>query len=74
MMLGFFCLNYVIYFFITWFPTYLVDARHFSLLKLGVFGVLPALVAMPGGWIGGLVSDRRSGKGRASRSRGRFRS
>ena len=64
MMLGFFCLNYIIYFFITWFPTYLVDARHFSLLKLGVFGVLPALVAMPGGWIGGLVSDRmvRQGK------------
>ena len=64
MMLGFFCLNYIIYFFITWFPTYLVDARHFSLLKLGVFGVLPALVAIPGGWIGGLVSDRlvRGGK------------
>ena len=57
MMLGFFCLNYVIYFFITWFPSYLVDARGFDLLKLGVFGVLPALVAMPGGWIGGLVSD-----------------
>src|SRR3954453_19146087 len=28
MMLGFFCLNYVIYFFITWFPSYLVDARN----------------------------------------------
>ncbi len=58
MMLGFFCLNYIIYFFITWFPTYLVDARHFNLLKLGIFGVLPALVAIPGGWIGGLLSDR----------------
>jgi ACS family D-galactonate transporter-like MFS transporter len=57
MMLGFFCLNYVIYFFITWFPSYLVDARGFDLLQLGVFGVLPALVAMPGSWIGGLVSD-----------------
>jgi MFS transporter, ACS family, D-galactonate transporter len=57
MMLGFFCLNYVIYFFITWFPSYLVDARGFDLLKLGVFGVLPALVAIPGGWIGGLTSD-----------------
>jgi ACS family glucarate transporter-like MFS transporter len=64
MMLGFFCLNYIIYFFITWFPTYLIDARHFNLLKLGIFGVLPALVAIPGGWIGGVVSDRlvRSGK------------
>ncbi len=65
MMLGFFCLNYIIYFFITWFPTYLVDARHFSLLKLGVFGVLPALVAIPGGWIGGLVSDRMVRRGKS---------
>ena len=30
MMLGFFCLNFVIYFFITWFPTYLHDERGFS--------------------------------------------
>jgi ACS family D-galactonate transporter-like MFS transporter len=65
MMLGFFCLNYVIYFFITWFPSYLVDARHFDLLKLGVFGVLPALVAMPGGWIGGLVSDTLVRRGKS---------
>ncbi len=65
MMLGFFCLNYIIYFFITWFPTYLVDARHFDLLKLGVFGVLPALVAMPGGWVGGLVSDRMVKRGKS---------
>jgi MFS family permease len=63
MMLGFFCLNFVIYFFITWFPTYLIEARHFTLLKLGIFGIIPALVAIPGGWIGGLVGDRlvRSG-------------
>ena len=65
MMLGFFCLNYIIYFFITWFPTYLVDARHFSLLKLGVFGVLPALIAIPGGWIGGLVSDQLLRRGKS---------
>ncbi len=65
MMLGFFCLNYIIYFFITWFPTYLIDARHFNLLKLGIFGVLPALVAIPGGWIGGVVSDRLVRRGKS---------
>lgn len=65
MMLGFFCLNYVIYFFITWFPSYLVDERNFDLLKLGIFGVLPALVAMPGGWIGGLVSDSLVRRGKS---------
>ncbi len=48
MMLGFFCLNFVIYFFITWFPTYLVQARGFSLAQLGTLGVLPALLAIPG--------------------------
>ena len=57
MMLGFFCLNFVIYFFITWFPTYLVQARGFSLAQLGTLGALPALVAIPGGWLGGFTSD-----------------
>lgn len=57
MMLGFFCLNFVIYFFITWFPSYLVNARNFDLLQLGFYGTIPALVAIPGGWLGGFVSD-----------------
>ena len=37
-MIGFFCLNFVIYFFITWFPTYLMQARGFSLAQLGTLG------------------------------------
>jgi len=57
MMLGFFCLNFVIYFFITWFPTYLVRARGFTLLKLGFLGTIPALAAIPSGYLGGWVSD-----------------
>ncbi|MBV9756971.1 MAG: MFS transporter [Alphaproteobacteria bacterium] len=57
MMLGFFCLNFVIYFFITWFPSYLVQARGFSLAKLGTLGMLPGLISIPGGWLGGYVSD-----------------
>ena len=58
MMLGFFCLNFVIYFFITWFPTYLHDERGFSLLGTGFYGVIPAIVAIFGGWMGGITSDR----------------
>jgi ACS family D-galactonate transporter-like MFS transporter len=63
MMLGFFCLNFVIYFFVTWFPTYLVRARGFTLLKLGFLGMIPAMTAVLGGYLGGVVSDRllRSG-------------
>jgi sugar phosphate permease len=57
MMIGFFCLNFVIYFFITWFPTYLVQARGFSLGQLGTLGLLPGLVAIPSGWLGGVTSD-----------------
>ena len=57
MMIGFFCLNFVIYFFITWFPTYLIQARGFSLKELGTLGLLPGLVAIPSGWLGGFTSD-----------------
>lgn len=57
MMLGFFCLNFTIYFFITWFPAYLMQTRGFSLFKLGTLGVLPAMCAIPGGWLGGIMSD-----------------
>jgi ACS family D-galactonate transporter-like MFS transporter len=57
MMLGFFCLNFVIYFFITWFPSYLVQTRGFSLKSLGTLGIIPALMAIPSGWLGGFVSD-----------------
>lgn len=57
MMLGFFCLNFIAYFFVTWFPTYLIEERGFSNLKLGLFGTIPGLFAMLTGWIGGYVSD-----------------
>ncbi len=57
MMIGFFCLNFAIFFFITWFPTYLVQARGFSLAQLGTLGILPGLLAIPGGWVGGFASD-----------------
>jgi MFS transporter, ACS family, D-galactonate transporter len=57
-MIGLFCLNFAIYFFITWFPSYLLQARGFSLSALGTLGMLPALLAIPGGWLGGYLSDR----------------
>ncbi|MFF4253843.1 MFS transporter [Streptomyces sp. NPDC001663] len=65
MMLGFFCLSFVLYFFITWFPSYLVDERGFDLLKLGFYGMIPALVAMPAEWLGGLLQGRLIARGRS---------
>ncbi|UQN29517.1 MFS transporter [Brachybacterium kimchii] len=58
MMIGFFCINFVAYFFITWFPTYLVRTYDLSLLKFGFIGMIPGIASMLGGWTGGLVSDR----------------
>ncbi|MGW3247476.1 MFS transporter [Streptomyces sp. NPDC001070] len=65
MMLGFFCLSFVLYFFITWFPSYLVNERGFDLLKLGFFGMIPALCAMPAQWLGGLLQGRLIARGRS---------
>jgi MFS family permease len=58
LMIGLFCLNFAIYFFITWFPSYLMQARGFSLASLGTLGMLPAVMAVLGNWIGGWTSDR----------------
>ncbi|MEU6132298.1 MFS transporter [Saccharopolyspora sp. NPDC047091] len=57
MMIGFFCINFVAYFFITWFPTYLVDTYDLTLLNFGFLGMVPGIASMLGGWTGGLVSD-----------------
>ncbi|MBA8961773.1 MFS transporter [Rhodococcus opacus] len=63
MMFGFFCLNSAIYFFITFFPSYLVSERGFDLLKLGMFGALPGVCAVACGWLGGLAADRAVRRG-----------
>ncbi|MDO4259479.1 MAG: MFS transporter [Actinomycetaceae bacterium] len=57
MMIGFFCVNFAVTFFLTWFPTYLVEERGFDLLKLGVYGAIPPICAIIGSWVGGLVND-----------------
>lgn len=58
MMLGFFCLNFVIYFFLTWFPSYLKDARGLNLSAMGLWGMIPAATAIVGAWVAGGIADR----------------
>jgi ACS family D-galactonate transporter-like MFS transporter len=58
LMIGMFCLNFAIYFFITWFPSYMLQARGFSLTSFGILGMVPALMAIVGNWLGGWTSDR----------------
>jgi ACS family glucarate transporter-like MFS transporter len=61
--LGQFCITTLTYFFITWFPVYLVQARHMSILKGGFAAALPALCGSVGGVLGGVSSDALLRKG-----------
>ncbi|QKM57416.1 MFS transporter [Burkholderia glumae] len=55
--LGQYCINVLTYFFLTWFPIYLVQARGMSILKAGVLASLPAVCGFLGGVLGGMLSD-----------------
>jgi ACS family D-galactonate transporter-like MFS transporter len=46
------------WFFLTWFPTYLVEFRHMSILKSGIYVSLPFIAAFFGTQLGGFLSDR----------------
>lgn len=52
-----YAVNSLSYFFITWFPIYLTQARHISLVHAGFIAALPALAAFIGGLAGGFISD-----------------
>lgn len=55
--LGQYCINTLTYFFITWFPVYLVQQRHMSILNAGMVASIPAICGFSGGVLGGLWSD-----------------
>jgi ACS family glucarate transporter-like MFS transporter len=52
-----YCINAITFFFISWFPVYLVQARGMTILKAGVVAVLPAVFGFVGGNLGGIFSD-----------------
>ncbi|MGI4839340.1 MAG: MFS transporter [Janthinobacterium lividum] len=55
--LGQFCINGITYFFLTWFPVYLVQERGMTILKAGFIASLPAICGFIGGVLGGVISD-----------------
>lgn len=55
--LGQFCLNATMWFFLTWFPTYLVTYRGFDFLKSGFLTSIPFMSAFLGVLLSGVVSD-----------------
>ncbi|KPW62419.1 MFS transporter [Pseudomonas savastanoi] len=61
--LGQFCLNSTLWFFLTWFPVYLVQERGMTILKAGIIASLPAICGFIGGVLGGIISDYLLRKG-----------
>src|SRR4051812_15105350 len=53
------------WFFLTWFPKYLVDFRHLSILKSGIYVSLPFIAAFIGTQLAGFASDRMLRNGRS---------
>ncbi|KWF61151.1 MFS transporter [Burkholderia pseudomultivorans] len=60
-----YCINALTYFFITWFPVYLVQARGMSILNAGLVASIPAVCGFLGGILGGVVSDALLRQGRS---------
>lgn len=56
--IGQYCITTLTYFFLTWFPVYLVQERHMTILKAGFVASLPAIAGFLGGIVGGWLSDR----------------
>lgn len=63
MCLGFFTINYISYFFITWLPTYLVQEKGMSLLNMGFVAALPLFSGMVtevlAGWLSDYISHKK---------------
>lgn len=63
--LGQYCVNGLTWFFLTWFPIYLVQERGMTILKASFMTTLPALCGFVGGVLGGWVSDQLLRNGRS---------
>jgi MFS transporter, ACS family, glucarate transporter len=55
---AYFTQGYGFYFFITWLPTYLENARGFTSTTLGVLAGLPLLMSVVADFLGGVTTDR----------------
>ncbi|AWV02448.1 MFS transporter [Burkholderia sp. JP2-270] len=54
---AFFSYNYVLFFFLSWFPSYLVRAHHLNIKEMSIATVVPWLVGTVGLACGGAISD-----------------
>jgi sugar phosphate permease len=69
-MCAYFTYVYCLWIFLSWLPSYLVEARHFTLLKVGLLASLPLWAGVIGDTAGGLATDwllRRTGNTKLAR-------
>lgn len=52
-----YAVNSLTYFFITWFPIYLVSSRGLNIMQAGFIAAIPAIAGFIGGLLGGFISD-----------------
>ncbi|HSP51072.1 MAG TPA: MFS transporter [Pseudolabrys sp.] len=56
-MCAYFTYVYCLWIFLSWLPSYLVEFRHFTLLKVGFLASLPLFAGVVGDTVGGLATD-----------------
>ncbi|KOC88290.1 MFS transporter [Winslowiella iniecta] len=55
---AFFCYNYILFFFLSWFPAYLVQAHNLDIKSMSITTMIPWIVGFVGLALGGLISDK----------------
>jgi ACS family glucarate transporter-like MFS transporter len=63
--IGQYCISTLTYFFMTWFPVYLIQERGMSILEAGFVASLPGISGFLGGVLGGVYSDYLLKKGKS---------
>src|SRR5579864_3795395 len=69
-MCAYFTYVYCLWIFLSWLPSYLVEFRHFTLIKVGLFASLPLFAGVIGDTVGGVVTDwllKRTGNTKIAR-------
>lgn len=54
---AFFGYSYLLYFFLTWFPSYLINVQHLSVSEMSIVSMIPWSIGFIGMALGGFVSD-----------------
>lgn len=57
LLVGMFGYNYTLFFFLTWFPSYLVESRHLSIAQMGFAAMLPWIAGAVGQIFGSVLID-----------------